>query len=103
MPEGTVIGCFVTLGAACASLTEPAKKKGRKPTCELGGKGTAHVLIGDAAGELTCYDKTFTWQPEGWLARQMPRGPACMPLPSGSSAAKAGAAAGRLRSRQAPS
>ena len=31
---------------------------------KLLGKGTAHVFISDARGELTCYDKAFTWQPD---------------------------------------
>ena len=60
--EGTVIGCFVTLGAACAV---PADGERAETHLRLQGKGTAHVLIGDARGELTCYDKTFLWQPDG--------------------------------------
>ena len=60
--EGTVIGCFVTLGAACAV---PADGERAEAHLRLQGKGTAHVLIGDARGELTCYDKTFLWQPDG--------------------------------------
>ena len=60
--EGTVIGCFVTLGAACAI---PADGERAETHLRLQGKGTAHVLIGDARGELTCYDKTFLWQPDG--------------------------------------
>jgi hypothetical protein len=60
--EGTVIGCFVTLGAACAV---PADGDRAETHLRLQGKGMAHVLIGDARGELTCYDKTFTWQPDG--------------------------------------
>lgn len=57
----TVAGCFVTLGAA---VPTDAGRDGEKTVC-LSGKGTAHVLCADPRGELTCYDKTFTWKPEG--------------------------------------
>lgn len=60
-PEVTVKGCFVTLGTAIPSAEEK-EGGGRFHLC---GKGTAHVLCSDARGELTCYDKNFTWQPEG--------------------------------------
>ena len=57
--DGTVAGCFVTLGALGAAAGEDGQ------TLHLLGKGTAHVFISDARGELTCYDKPFTWQPDG--------------------------------------
>lgn len=57
----SVVGCFVTLGAA---IPVDAGQEREKAVC-LAGKGTAHVLCADARGELTCYDKTFTWRPEG--------------------------------------
>ena len=57
---GTVLGCFVTLGALCAA---PAEGDKAETHLRLSGKGTAHVFISDARGELTCYDKTFSWQP----------------------------------------
>lgn len=60
-PEVSVKGCFVTLGAAVPVLDE---KEG-KPELILQGKGTAHVFCADMRGELTCYDKSFVWQPEG--------------------------------------
>ena len=63
--EGTVLGCFVTLGALCAAQADGNKAETH---LKLLGKGTAHVFISDARGELTCYDKAFTWQPDGlWL------------------------------------
>lgn len=55
-PDLEVKGCFVTLGAL---LPAPGEQEG---TVCFGGKGTAHVLCADARGELTCYDKAFTWQ-----------------------------------------
>lgn len=58
--DGTVLGCFVTLGALCAA---PAEGDKAETHLRLSGKGTAHVFISDARGELTCYDKTFSWQP----------------------------------------
>lgn len=63
LPEAdcAVKGCFVTLGMPCAQAAEEAGDPGLR----LCGKGTAHVLCADPRGELTCYDKTFTWQPEG--------------------------------------
>ena len=60
--DGTVLGCFVTLGALCAA---PAEGDKAETHLRLSGKGTAHVFISDARGELTCYDKTFSWQPGG--------------------------------------
>lgn len=60
--EGTVLGCFVTLGALCAAQADGSKAESH---LKLLGKGTAHVFISDARGELTCYDKAFTWQPDG--------------------------------------
>ena len=61
-PEVTVKGCFVTLGAAVPTAGE-TREDGAQ--FSLQGKGTAHVLCADARGELTCYDKTFSWQTEG--------------------------------------
>lgn len=55
-------GCFVTLGAATVSPVEPV---GENPALRLSGRGTAHLICTDERGELTCYDKTFTWQPDG--------------------------------------
>ena len=60
--DGTVLGCFVTLGALCAAQADGDKAETH---LKLLGKGTAHVFISDARGELTCYDKAFTWQPDG--------------------------------------
>lgn len=60
--DGTVLGCFVTLGALCAAQADGNKAE---TYLKLLGKGTAHVFISDARGELTCYDKAFTWQPDG--------------------------------------
>ena len=60
--EGTVLGCFVTLGTLCAAQADGNKAETH---LKLLGKGTAHVFISDARGELTCYDKAFTWQPDG--------------------------------------
>lgn len=55
-PDAQVLGCFVTLGA-------PVAQPGEEPdTVLFAGKGTAHLLCCDARGELTCYDKTFSWQ-----------------------------------------
>ena len=59
--DGTVLGCFVTLGALCAV---PADGDKAETHVKLQGKGTAHVFLSDARGELTCYDKAFTWQPD---------------------------------------
>lgn len=61
-PNVTVKGCFVTLGAAVPTTAESAEDK---ETFRLCGKGVAHVLCADERGEVTCYDKTFVWQPEG--------------------------------------
>lgn len=58
----TVKGCFVTLGAAIPVAEE---NPDGVPSTRLCGKGTAHVLCADARGELTCYDKSFAWRPEG--------------------------------------
>lgn len=60
--DGTVLGCFVTLGALCAA---PAEGDKAETHLRLAGKGTAHVFVADVRGELTCYDKTFSWQPDG--------------------------------------
>lgn len=57
----TVVGCFVTLGTA---VPVEDGRDGEKAVC-LMGKGTAHVLCADARGEITCYDKSFVWRPEG--------------------------------------
>ncbi|MGN0983861.1 MAG: DUF3794 domain-containing protein, partial [Gemmiger sp.] len=70
-PEGEVKGCFVTLGTALATVGEKAD------TVRLAGKGAAHVLCADSRGEMTCYDKTFSWhtagewpgKPETYVAR----------------------------------
>lgn len=61
-PNVTVKGCFVTLGSAVPTTAESAESK---ETFRLCGKGVAHVLCADERGEVTCYDKTFVWQPEG--------------------------------------
>ncbi len=58
----TVKGCFVTLGMPGAVAQE---EEDGKPRLRLTGKGVAHVLCADTRGELTCYDKAFTWQPDG--------------------------------------
>lgn len=60
-PEVTVKGCFVSLGGAVPVAEENDKEN----KISLQGKGTVHVFCADARGELTCYDKSFTWQPEG--------------------------------------
>ena len=66
--EGTVMGCFVTLGAPCVL---PADGDAAETHLKLQGKGTAHVFLSDARGELTCYDKPFTWQPDAvWSGTQ---------------------------------
>lgn len=62
-PDVEVKGCFVTLGALL-----PVQEKGENgdQVC-LTGKATAHLLCSDARGELTCYDKAFSWQlPDRW-------------------------------------
>lgn len=61
-PDVAVKGCFVTLGAA---IPQTREEKEAEEGIRLCGKGTAHVFCADARGELTCYDKTFLWQPEG--------------------------------------
>ncbi len=61
-PEVDVKGCFVTLGSA--TPTELETNEPEKSVC-LVGKGTAHVFCADPRGELTCYDKTFTWKVDG--------------------------------------
>ena len=43
--EGTVLGCFVTLGALCAAQADGNKAETH---LKLLGKGTAHVFISDA-------------------------------------------------------
>ena len=60
-PDVTVLGCFVTLGAAVPQSAEGEKSDTH--IC-LSGKGTAHVLCCDSRGEITCYDKPFTWRPD---------------------------------------
>ena len=61
-PEAVVRGCFITLGGAQAMAEEAAPG-----TVRLTGRGVAHVLCADARGEMTCYDKPFTWQlPDTW-------------------------------------
>ena len=60
-PEVEVRGCFLTLSAAQAV-------PGEDGVLHLQGKGIAHVLCADARGELTCYDKPFTWQQGCWTA-----------------------------------
>lgn len=63
-----VKGCFVTLGAVSASA------EGENVT--VTGKGVAHVLCADERGELTCYDKAFTWK----LPQTLPGAPEnCLP------------------------
>ena len=57
-PQVTVKGCFVSLGAA---VPVQEQKEGGS-AISLQGKGTAHVFCADVRGELTCYDKPFTWQ-----------------------------------------
>ena len=62
-PDTEVRGCFVTLGPPQAEAAEGAPQ----PAVRLGGRGVAHVLCADSRGELTCYDKPFSWQlPETW-------------------------------------
>lgn len=64
----TIKGCFVTLGALTAVPVEPEKGPAKavpQPMLRLAGKGTAHLICADERGELSCYDKAFTWQPEG--------------------------------------
>lgn len=56
-PEAVVRGCFVTLGGA-----QVAEEESNPGTVRLTGRGVAHVLCADARGEMTCYDKPFTWQ-----------------------------------------
>lgn len=61
-PEAVVRGCFVTLGGA-----QVAEEESNPGTVRLTGRGVAHVLCADARGEMTCYDKPFTWQlPDTW-------------------------------------
>lgn len=68
-PEATVQGCFVTLEAPQLAAREEGG-------VQVTGRGTAHLFCADARGELTCYDKTFTWAlPEpldGAIARSIP-------------------------------
>lgn len=62
-PEAAVKGCFITVGAV-QLLPDP---QANEPTLHIGGKATAHVFCADERGELTCYDKSFTWQlPDAW-------------------------------------
>lgn len=79
-PDAEVRGCFVTLEAPVQRFLgkQPAKKMQERPA---GNCGQRHgpVLCADSRGELTCYDKAFTWQPEGsWQGS--PR--RCLPLPA---------------------
>lgn len=61
-PEAVVRGCFVTLGG-----TQAGEEEGAPGSVRLTGRGVAHVLCADARGEMTCYDKPFTWQlPDSW-------------------------------------
>lgn len=61
-PEGTVRGCFVTLGGV-----QTVQGEENPAAVRLTGRGVAHVLFADARGEMTCYDKPFTWQlPDAW-------------------------------------
>lgn len=61
-PGAVVRGCFVTLGGA-----QVAEEESNPGTVRLTGRGVAHVLCADARGEMTCYDKPFTWQlPDTW-------------------------------------
>lgn len=61
-PEAAVRGCFVTLGGA-----QVAEEEANPGSVRLTGRGVAHVLCADARGEMTCYDKPFTWQlPDTW-------------------------------------
>ena len=62
-PDAEVRGCFVTLEAPIQTPVDTGQKV--ETAWKLQGKGTAHVLCADSRGELTCYDKAFTWQPEG--------------------------------------
>ena len=61
-PDFTVKGCFVTLGKAMPVAAEDGEGGAQFCLC---GKGTAHVLCADARGEVTCFDKNFTWRPDG--------------------------------------
>ena len=65
-PDAEVRGCFVTLEAPIQTpeVTDHKEKAGENHW-KLQGKGTAHVLCADSRGELTCYDKSFIWQPDG--------------------------------------
>ena len=62
-PEAEVKGCFVTLGTLL-----PVQERGADgDVVRLVGKATAHLLCADGRGELTCYDKAFSWQlPDQW-------------------------------------
>lgn len=61
-PEAAVRGCFVTLGG-----TQVVEEEANPGSVRLTGRGVAHVLCADARGEMTCYDKPFTWQlPDIW-------------------------------------
>lgn len=59
-PDAQVKGCFVRIGA-------PVLAPVGEGEVQVTGKGVAHVLCADARGELTCYDKAFSWAlPERW-------------------------------------
>lgn len=53
-PEAAVVGCFVTLDAPQIQPVEAGDLR-------IGGRGVAHLICTDAGGELTCYDKAFSW------------------------------------------
>lgn len=74
-PELTVTGCFVTLGKAVPMAVQDAGAAAQFCLC---GKGTAHVLCVDARGEVTCFDKNFTWRPEGVWQGAAPDACACV-------------------------
>ena len=65
-PEADVLGCFVTLGALAA---QPGDDSG---SVLFAGKATAHLICADPRGELTCYDRAFTWR----LPQPLPGTPA---------------------------
>ena len=73
-PEVTVKGCFVSLGAA---VPVQEQKEGGS-AISLQGKGTAHVFCADVRGELTCYDKPFTWQTQQSWPGETADAVACM-------------------------
>lgn len=74
-PEYTVKGCFVTLGKAAPMAVGENEAGARFCLC---GKGTAHVLCADARGEMTCFDKAFTWRPDEEWSGAAPDACVCM-------------------------